>query len=53
MRDHLPAGTVTFLYTDLEGAGRKLGSHDGIIRRQQRPGKTHASRDIPAHSHTE
>ena len=32
-----------------DGAGRKLGSHDGIIRRSRQPGKTPASSDIPAH----
>jgi hypothetical protein len=26
-----------------DGAGRERGAHDGIIRREQRPGKTHAS----------
>ena len=36
-RPELPTGTVTFLFTDVEGSTRLLQEHGAAIRRPARP----------------
>ena len=39
-RRHLPTGTVTFLFTDLEGSTRLLEAHPAAYRRRRAPATT-------------